>query len=61
MAQPVFVDDPYHGDINPGTTAAAKFYLKATAAISEDDKFDLNISSAQKFLNFMRRDANNFG
>ena len=61
MAQPVFVDDPYHGDINPGTTDGAKLYLKATAAIPEDDKFDLNFSSAQKFLDRMRRDANNFG
>jgi len=57
----VFVDDPYHGNINPGTTDGAKLYLKATASIPEEDKFDLNISSAQKFLDLMRRDSNNFG
>jgi len=57
----IFVDDPYHGNINPGTTDGAKLYLKATASISDDDKFDLNISSAQKFLDVMRRDATNFG
>ena len=57
----VFVDDPYHGDINPGTTEGAKLYLKATTAIKEDEKFDLNISTAQKFLDLMRRDSNNFG
>ena len=61
MAQPVFVDDPYHGDSNRGTTNGAKLYLKATAAIPEDDKFDLNISSSQKFLDLMRKDSNNFG
>lgn len=57
----IFVDDPYHGDINPGTTDGAKLYLKATTAIKEDEKFDLNISTAQKFLDLMRRDSNNFG
>jgi len=57
----IFVDDPYHGDINPGTTDGAKLYLKATTAIKEDEKFDLNISTAQKFLDLMRRDSTNFG
>ena len=37
------------------------FISKATAAIPEDDKFDLNVSSAQKFLDLIWRDANNFG
>ena len=53
----VFVDDPYQGDINPGTTDGAKLYLKATASISDDEKFDLTISSAQKFFDLMRRDS----
>ena len=66
MAQPtmnnvLFVDDPYQGDINPGTTDGAKLYLKATAVISDENKFDLSITTAQKFLDLMRRDANNFG
>ena len=62
MAQnQVFVDDPFQGDINPGTTEGAKLYLKATSVIPEEDKFDLNISTAQKFLDLIRRDANNFG
>ena len=56
----VFVDDPYQGDINPGTTDGAKLYIKATAAIPEDEKFDLTISTAQKFLDLMQRDSNNF-
>ena len=66
IAQPVqnnlvFVDDLYQGDINPGTTDGAKLYIKATAAIPEDEKFDLTILMAQKFLDLMQRDSNNFG
>ena len=38
----VFVDDPFKGNINPGTAEGAKLYLKATASISEDDKFEVN-------------------
>ena len=66
MAQPVqnnlvFVDDHYQGDINPGSTDGAKLYIKGTAAIPEDEKFDLTISATLKFLDLMRRDSNNFG
>lgn len=57
----VFVDDPYQRDINPGSTDGTKLYHKATAAIPEDEKFDLTISSAQKFLDLMRKDLNSFG
>ena len=57
----IFVGDPYHGNNNPGTTGGAKLYLKATASIPEEDKFDLNISSAQKFLDLMRQDSTKFG
>ena len=57
----VVVDDPYQGDINPGTIDGAKLYLKATASIPEEDKFDRKISTAAKFLDHMRRDANSFG
>ena len=56
-----FIDDPFHGNINPGTKTGAQLYLKATAAISEEDEFDLNISSAQKFLDLMTQDADAFG
>ena len=45
-----YVDDPFLANINPGTTEGAKLYLKAIAATSEDDKFDISITSAQKFL-----------
>jgi len=63
-AQPpqlIFVDDPFKGRINPGTSEGAKLYMKATAKIDEDDKFDVNIENAQKFLDKMTRDTNTFG
>ena len=56
-----FIDDPFDGNINPGTKTGAQLYLKATASIPEQDKFDLNISTAQKFLDFMTQDADAFG
>ena len=65
MAQPnvavKYVDDPFHGNINPSTKTGSQLYLKATACIPEEDKFDLNISSAQKFLDLMSQDADAFG
>ena len=59
--QMVFVDDPFKGNINPGTSDGAKLYMKATSAINEDEKFDINIKNAQKFLDHVNRDTNNFG
>ena len=63
-AQPhhlIFVDDPFKGNINPGTSEGAKLYIKATAKIDEDDKIDININNSQKFLDRMTRDTNTFG
>ena len=62
-AQPAieYVDDPFHGNINPGTKTGAQLYIKATASIPEEDKFHLNISTAQKFLDHMTQDADAFG
>ena len=59
--QIIFVNDLYHGNIDPGTMEGAKLSLKATASISEEDKFDLKISTAQKFIDLMRRDSTKFG
>ena len=56
-----YIDDPFHGNINPGTKTGSQLYLKATASIPEEDKFDLNISSAQKFLDLIDQDADAFG
>ena len=56
-----FVDDPFKGNIYPGTAEGAKLYVKATASISEDDKFEINITSAQKFVDVVTKDANTFG
>ena len=56
-----FVDDPFKGNINPGTSDGAKLYLKATANTAEDDKFEITITSAQKFVDMVTKDTNNFG
>ena len=56
-----FIDDPFHGNINPGTKTGSHLYLKATAAIPEEEKFVINMSSAQKFLDLMTQDADAFG
>ena len=56
-----FVDDPFKGNINPGTAEGAKLYLKASASISDDDKFEINITSADKFVDVVTKDANTFG
>ena len=56
-----FVDDPFKENINPGAFEGAKLYLKATASILEDDKFEINITCAQKFVDMVSKDANNFG
>ena len=57
----IFVDDPFKGNINPGTSEGAKLYMKAKATLDNDDKFDINMSNAQKFLDCMTRDTNTFG
>ena len=57
----LFVDNPFAGDINPGTPEGAKLYMKGTAQIDNDDKFDITIDNAQRFLNRMSRDTNTFG
>ena len=56
-----WTEDPFRGNIRPGTTEGLKLYLKASAKIDEDDKYDVNIENAQKFLDDMSQDANNFG
>ena len=55
-----FVDDPFKGN-KAGTAEGAKLYLKATAGISEDDKFEIKITLAQKFVDIVTKDANTFG
>ena len=56
-----WTDDPFRGNIQPGTTEGQKLYLKAIAKIDDDDKYEINIENAQKFLDDMSQDANNFG
>ena len=47
--------------MNPGTSDGVKLYMKATVSINDEDKFDINISNAQKFLDNMTGVANNIG
>jgi len=56
-----FVDDPFEGNINPGTPKVARLYMKATESIGDEDKFDLTIENSQKFLDQMTWDTNTFG
>ena len=35
--------------------------MRATAVLDEDDKFDIKIENAQKFLDHMTGDTNTFG
>ena len=57
----IFVDDPYKGNINSDISEGAKLYMKVTASIDNDDKFDINISNVQKILDYISRDTNTFG
>ena len=52
-----YVDEPFLADISPGATEGAKLYLKAITATSEDDKFDISITSAQKYLDLVHNDT----
>ena len=42
-----FINNPFHGNINPDTKTGSQLYLKATASIPEEDKFALNMSTAR--------------
>ena len=61
MAVPNFVDDPFRRDINPGSAEGTKLFLQATEQTPEDEKFDISISSAQKFMDRILKDADSFG
>jgi len=57
----MWTDGPFRGNIQPGTTEGQKLYLKAIAEIDDDDKYEVNIENALKFLDEMSKDVNNFG
>ena len=61
LQQQVFFTNHYFGDINPNTSEGQKLYLKATAKIPDDERFDISIANARKFLDKMNRDTNQFG
>ena len=58
--QVLFVDNPFKGNINLGTSEGAKLYMKAAATIDDDDRFDITITNTQRILDHMSRDTNTF-
>jgi hypothetical protein len=56
-----YVTNPYLGDINPGETNGSKLYLKATEELSKENKIDIKVENAHKFIDQVRSDANKFG
>ena len=57
----LFVTDPFKGNINPGAGEGAKLFRQATADIKTEDKFDITIENAKKFVSALRKDAKDFG
>ena len=37
-ATEIFLEDPYEGDINPGTSEGSKLFEKATKALDKSDR-----------------------
>ena len=56
-----YVTNPYLGNINPGDTNGSKLYLKATEELSKENKIDIKVDNAHKFIDQVRSDANKFG
>jgi hypothetical protein len=56
-----YVTNPYLGDINPGDSNGSKLYLKATEELSKENKIEIKVENAHKFIDQVRSDANKFG
>ena len=52
--------NPFEGDINPGSAAGSKLYLKATESLSEKERFECETKNAHKILQAFNRDASKF-
>ena len=61
LAPPVFVSDPFEGNINPGDQSGLKLYTLATAARSDDSKLVISQENVKLVLNAFRQDSNSFG
>ena len=55
-----FIMDPYSSNINPGTEAGRKLFLKATEKRSDTKKINVTQANAKEFLELMMDDAKNF-
>ena len=60
-SQVIFVSNPFHGNINPGTGSRSKIFLKASAKLDKDNKVEVKIATTSKFLDQATKDTNNFG
>ena len=57
----VYYSDPFQENIDPTSSDGAKLYLKAIAELKDDEKFEINITNAQKFLDQLEIDTENYG
>ena len=60
MSSTMFILDPYSSDINPGTGAGQKLFLKATEERTDAKRVDVTQGNAKEFLEMMTDDAKNF-
>lgn len=60
MSGTTFILDPYSSDINPGTEAGRKLFLKATEERTDAKRIDVTQGNAKEFLEMMTDDAKNF-
>ena len=59
MAAQLFITNPYHGNINPGTTDGQKLYLKATAERSE--RLTIKQEKVKEIIAAFEKDSRSFG
>ena len=57
----LFIEDPYQGDINPGTDQGLKLYLNATKSVEDDQRIDINVSQAKAIRATLEELSNQFG
>ena len=49
-ANVTYVTNLYFGNINPGDTNRSKLYLKATEELSKENKIEIRVENAHKFI-----------
>ena len=56
-----FIEDPYQGNINPGTDQGLKLYLNAIKPVEEDQRMKVSISQAKSIRATLEELSNQFG